>query len=185
MKQITTILLLLVLAWPVRAQSKTTQTLLTRFDKKLSLYFYKNTLRMLNQKEDPEFDELIKNVEKLRFIMVNKSDEKFGVEDYKKLAGDYQQESYEPIVNSRFEGKNFDIFLKDFKGSSPGTVVLVNDSSSLFVLDIIGTIDVRKAGALFSAIDGSTDIGKRIKNFTNQESDSTREARKKRKQKNQ
>ena len=42
---------------------------------------------------------------------------------------------------------------------------MVNDSSDLYVLDMIGTIDVSKAGALFSAIDDSSDIGKRIKDF--------------------
>ena len=57
--------------------------------------------------------------------------------------------------------------MKDKKGSSLGTVVLVNDSTSLYVLDIIGTIDVRKASSLFSTIDSSSDIGKQIKNFTN------------------
>ena len=176
---------LLVLGVKGLAQARTTEALQKQFESSLSLYFYKNTLRMLNQSESKEFDELIKDIEKLRFLMVNKSDQKFGSEDYKKLTGDYQKESYERIVTSRFEGKNIDIFLKDIKGSSPGTVVLVNDSSNLFVLDIIGSIDVRKAGSLFSAIDGSTDIGKRIKNFTNQESDSTREAKRRRKQKNE
>lgn len=181
MKKLVLLFLVLSLTLVACGQSKTTQALLTRFDEKLSLYFYKNTLRMLNQQEDEDFDELIKHVEKLRFLMVNKGTVKFGPEDYKTLTGDYRRESYEPIVNSRIDGRNFDIFLRDTKGSTPGTVVLVNDSTNLFVLDIVGTIDVSKAGSLFSMIDGSTDIGKKIKNFSNQESDSTRKSRKKRK----
>jgi hypothetical protein len=46
-----------------------------------------------------------------------------------------------------------------------GTVVLVDDSTSLYVLDILGTIDVRKASQLFSTIDQSSDIGQKIKSF--------------------
>jgi hypothetical protein len=42
----------------------------------------------------------------------------------------------------------------------------VNDSTNLFVLDMIGTIDITKASSLFSVIDESSDIGKQIKNFT-------------------
>ena len=79
---------------------------------------------------------------------------------------DYQSESYESIMTSRYDGRNFDIYVKDAKGA-PGTVVLVNDSTSLFVLDMIGTIDVTKVGALFSTIDENTDIGNRIKSFMN------------------
>jgi hypothetical protein len=165
MKKIILPFLFLFLSLSVFAQSKTTQALDEKFEG-LSLYFYKNTLRMLNQKNDPDFDALIKNIEKMKFLMIDKESDKFGKGEYKKLLSDYQSESFEPIMTSRHEGRNFDIYLKDTKGSSLGTVVLVNDSTSLFVLDIIGTIDVSKASSLFSAIDGSTDIGKQIKNFT-------------------
>ena len=179
MKKILLLALVVSTIFCAHAQSKTTQALQTKFDKSLSLYFYKNTLRMLNQQDSKEFDDLIDNIEKLKFLMVDKSAKGFGPADYKKLTNDYRKESYEPIVSGRFEGKNFDIFLKAEKGSTPGTVLLVNDSSSLFVLDMIGTIDVNKAGALFSMIDGSTDIGKRIKDFTSHENDSVK-ARKRR-----
>ncbi len=148
------------------AQAKTTQDLQAKFENSLSLYFYKNTLRMLNQSENKEFDEMVKNIDKLKFLMVDKTSKNFGVQDYAKLKKDYQAEDYESAVTSRYQGKNFDVFIKDKKGSSPGTVVLVNDSTSLYVLDMIGTIDVLQAGKLFSTIDESSDIGKKIRNFT-------------------
>ena len=147
------------------AQSKTTQALDDKFEG-LSLYFYKNTLRMLNQKADPDFDALIKDIEKMKFLLIDKVGDKFGKSEYKKLVSDYQSESFEPIMTSRYQGKSFDIYMKDKKGSSLGTVVIVNDSTSMYVLDIIGTIDVSKASSLFSAIDSSSDIGQQIKNFT-------------------
>ncbi|MEJ0056880.1 MAG: hypothetical protein WDN75_15230 [Bacteroidota bacterium] len=56
----------------VWAQAKTTEALQSRFDNSLSLYFYKNTLRMLNQSDNKDFDEMIRNIEKLKFLMVNK-----------------------------------------------------------------------------------------------------------------
>ena len=48
----------------VSGQTKTTQALDDKYEG-LTLYFYRNTLRMLNQKEDPAFDELIKDIEKI------------------------------------------------------------------------------------------------------------------------
>lgn len=149
----------------VWAQAKTTEALQSRFDNSLSLYFYKNTLRMLNQSDNKDFDEMIRNIEKLKFLMVNKSEKKFETADYKKLMKDYVGESYESVLTSRMDGRNFDVYVRDVKGSALGTVVLVNDSSSLFVLDMIGTIDVSKVGTLFSTIDESTDIGEKIKGF--------------------
>jgi hypothetical protein len=58
-------------------QTKTTQSLDDKYDG-LTLYFYRNTLRMLNQSEDKSFDELIKDIEKMRFLMIDKANSKFG-----------------------------------------------------------------------------------------------------------
>lgn len=156
------------------AQSKTTQALDEKFEG-LSLFFYKNTLRMLNQKDDPDFDALIKNIEKMKFVMVDKGSAKFGGQEYKELIRDYEREAFEPIMTSRSQGRNFDIYLKDKSNAPLGTVVIVNDSTSLFVLDIVGTIDVSKASALFSALDDNTDVGKRIKNFVRGKEKETKE----------
>jgi len=67
-------LLFIVLAACVlsaHAQTKTTELLDAKHDG-TSLYFYKNTLRMLNQKEDKDFDDMIKDIEKIRFVMIDK-----------------------------------------------------------------------------------------------------------------
>lgn len=172
-------LLWMAIAGFTQAQSKTTLALEERYEGSLTLFFYKNTLRMLNQQENEEFDQLIQNIEKMKFVLISKDNGRLGPKEYRTLVGEYQKESYEPIVTSRIEGRNFDVYLRDAKGQKPGTVVLVNDSLSLYVLDIVGTIDVSKTGALFKTIDSSTDIGERIKRFTDRESDSVRAKKKK------
>jgi hypothetical protein len=150
------------------AQTRTTQTLDDQYEG-LSLYFYRNTLRMLNQTEDKAFDELIKDIEKMRFLMIDKVQSKFGMEDYQKLLAGYQSESYEEIMTGRYEGRNFDVYLKEKGGTVLGTVILANDSTSLYVLDILGKVSLDKAPQLFNVIDSNTDIGKKIKNFTDKD----------------
>ncbi|MBP9926304.1 MAG: DUF4252 domain-containing protein [Cyclobacteriaceae bacterium] len=149
----------------VFAQTKTTQALDDKYEG-LSLYFYKNTLRMLNQTDDPAFDELIKDIEKMKFMMIDKSGLNFGKQDYAKLLAGYKSENYEEMMTGRYDGRNFDIYLCEQNGDVKGTVILANDSSSLFVLDIKGKIALDKAPELFKTIDSSTDIGKKIKEFT-------------------
>lgn len=158
-------LLLISYAGLVVGQTKTTTALDEKYEG-LSLYFYKNTLRMLNQTDDKEFDELVKDIEKMKFLMIDKNESKFSKEDYSKLLAGYKSESYEEMMTSRFEGRNFDVYLKEKDGEVKGTIILANDSTSLFVLDILGKIALDKAPALFKTIDGSTDIGKKIKDFT-------------------
>jgi hypothetical protein len=145
-------------------QSKTTEKLHKQNQEALSLFFYNNTLRMLNQSGDKEFDELIQDIEKMKFLMISK-DSNFGSTEYKRLVSDYKTESFEEIMSSRYEGRNFDVFLKEQNGKTQGMVVTVNDSTNLYVLDIIGSISLDNVTKLFSTIDESTDIGKKIKAF--------------------
>jgi len=152
------------------AQTRTTLSLDDQYEG-LSLFFYRNTLRMLNQTEDKDFDELIKDIEKMRFLMIDKSKSKFDDLEYKKLLAGYKGEAYEEIMTGRYDGRNFDIYLKERGGDVKGTVILASDSSSLIVLDILGKIALNKAPDLFKAIDGSTDIGSKITNFMKKDED--------------
>lgn len=147
-----------------QAQTKTTE-LLDEKHEGTTLYFYKNTLRMLNQKEDKEFDEMIKDIEKIRFVMIDRNAEKFGNTEYKKLKDDYtKKESYEEIMTGRLEGRNLNIFVRETNGKVKGTIIMASDSSNLYVLDILGKIALEKAGSLFKMIDENSDVARKIKN---------------------
>jgi hypothetical protein len=144
------------------AQSKTTETLHKSNSEAFALFFYNNTLRMLNQKEDPGFDELIKNIEKMKFLMIEKATSF----SYGKLVKDYRAEAFEEAMTSRVDGKNFDIFVKGNDGKTDGMLVLINDSTNLYVLDIVGSIALNKVTTLYNTLEESSDIGKKIKDFT-------------------
>lgn len=169
-----TLILVISIPFAGKAQTETTIALNERFEDALTLYFYKNTLRMLNQTENKEFDELIKDIEKMKFLVIEKTAESFNASDYKKLVSSYKNESYEEIMSSRFEGKNFDIFLKERNGVTKGMIVLANDSSSLYVLDILGRVEINKVTKLFNTIDNSAEIGKMIKAFSDDRKDRDR-----------
>jgi hypothetical protein len=90
----------------------------------------------------------------------------FGAADYKKIITNYKSESFEEMMSSRHQGKNFDIFVKEKDGDTKGMLVLINDSTSLFVLDIVGKIAMDKVTKLYSTIGESSEFGKRIQDFT-------------------
>jgi Domain of unknown function (DUF4252) len=158
-------LLLVVFINPAGAQTKTTESLHQENSEAFSLFFYNNTLRMLNQKDDADLDALIKDTQKMKFLIIEKS-EKFGSEQYKKLVSGYKSEAFEEIMTSRLAGKSFDVFLKEKNGKTEGMIVTVNDSTNLYVLDIVGSIALNKVTKLFTTIDESSDIGQKIRAFT-------------------
>ena len=158
------LILFLLCAAGSQAQTKTTEELDKKYEG-LSLYFYKNTLRMLNQTDNKEFDELIKDIEKMKFLMIDKAKSRFADADYKKLKSGYKSEAYEEMMTSRFQGKYFDVYIRQEEGRVKGTVIMASDSANLYVLDIIGRVALDKATSLFSTLNQSTDIGQRVKDF--------------------
>ena len=164
MKSILIVLLTACAFQLAQAQTKTTELLDEKHDG-TSLYFYKNTLRMLNQKEDPEFDDMIKDIEKIRFLMIDRQEDTFTEADYRKLKSDYtKKELYEEIMNGRLEGRNLNVYVREKSGDVKGTIIIASDSSNVYVLDILGKIALDKAAALFKMIDENSEIAKKIKN---------------------
>lgn len=116
---------------------------------------------MLNQSDDKDFDALIKDIEKMKFLWIDKPTA-FGSADYKKITTNYRKESFEEIMTSRHQGKNFDVFMKEENGKTKGMLVLVNDSANLYVLDIVGKIALDKVTKLYGMLDENSDIRKKI-----------------------
>lgn len=147
------------------AQSKTTEKLHKQYAEAFNLFFYNNTLRMLNQQESKEFDELIKDIEKLKFLAIDKKKSTYTSEQHKQLIKGYQDEEFEEIMTSRHQGKTFDVFLKEKNGVTKGMIVLVNDEDNLLVLDILGRIALEKVTSLYDVLGETTEVGGNLKKF--------------------
>src|SRR5690606_24135770 len=159
------LMLFVVMPVALRAQSATTEALQKEHGEALNLFFYNNTLRMLNQAEDKAFDELIKDIEKMRFLLIDKKESAFGKDELAKLIADYKAEAFEVAMTSRHDGKNFDVYLKERDGQTEGMLILVNDTENLYVLDILGRIALDKVTSLYTTLGQSTDIGSRVNAF--------------------
>jgi Domain of unknown function (DUF4252) len=168
MKLIFSLILLLFVAVGGKAQSETTQRFIHDHSDVFSIFFYHNTLMMFNQQDNKEFDAAIKNIEKMRFMIVDKKEQGIDEGQYKKLVSSYRKESYENAMSARREGKHFDVYLKGKDGSPDGTVVLVNDSTNLYVLDILGSVDIAKIPQFFSSLQQGGDLGNDLKSFIDQ-----------------
>jgi hypothetical protein len=165
MKKISFLIIGLAIAGTSVAQTKTTNDLEKRFDGSFALYFYNSTLKMLNQTEDKDFDELVKDIEKMKFLIIDKS-KGFTTKDYSGLIKGYKSEDYESMMTARSNGKNFDLYIREDNDRVKGTVILVNDSSQLYVLDIVGRVQPNQMTKFFSTLDGNSEIAQQLKSFT-------------------
>ena len=165
MKKSFLLLLTTIFSIALSAQTKTTNDLHKKYEDAFALYFYSNTLKMLNQTGDKDFDELVKDIEKMKFLMIDKAELKFSPKEYSTLIKGYQSEDYENMMSARSNGKNFDVYLREDNNKVKGTLILVNDSSKLYILDIIGRVQPNQAIKFFNALDQNSDIAQKLKGF--------------------
>jgi hypothetical protein len=156
---------LLFCSFNLLGQSQTTEDLHKKHSGARAYFFYHNTLRMINQSEDKDFDALIKDIKKMKFLMIDQTT--FNTAAYKSLIGSYKKESFEEIMTSRFEGKNIDVLLKEIQGKTEGMILTVSDGKSLFVLDIVGSIALDKVTSFLTTFQKSSDVDEKIKQFLN------------------
>jgi Domain of unknown function (DUF4252) len=152
----------------VLAQTETTNDLDRNYSSH-TFFLYNNTLRMLNQQGDKAFDELIKDIQKMKIVWVNKTEKNFAPEHYKKLVASYKAENFEEIMTTRFQNKNLNAYIKEENGDTKGIVVTVDDGENVLVMDIVGKVALNKITSLFSTVEQSSDIGQRIKSLMNKE----------------
>ena len=134
------------------AQSETTQQFHEEHEGAFVLFFYNNTLKMLNMEDNAEFDELIKDIDKMKFIRVDKNDRGIDKNKFQELVNQYHQEDFEDLMTMRQEEMNINVYIKEKKGVTTGLVLLMDDDESLSILDIKGAVPLNKLANLVSKV---------------------------------
>ena len=134
------------------AQSKTTQEFHKDHEEAFVLFFYSNTLKMLNQDDNPEFAELIKDIDKMKFIRVNKQESDLDDDAFSDLEEDFHDDNFEDLMTMRHEGMNVKAYIQEDDGVTTGIVMLMQDDESLSILDVKGAVPLNKLASLIQRV---------------------------------
>lgn len=146
------IFLVAIVSTSVFSQSKTTQAFHKDHDDAFVLFFYSNTLKMLNQDDNPDFEELIRDIEKMKFVRVDKKDSGLDKSDYNNLVEDFYDDDFEDLMTMRHEGMNVSAYIQEDDGVTTGIVMLMDDDENLAILDIQGAVPLNKMASLISKV---------------------------------
>jgi hypothetical protein len=129
-------------------QSETVQKWQDKYDDAFVMFFYKNTLNMLNMQDNEEFAELIKGIDKMKLLRIDKENDSFSDEQYKELVRDYRKEDFEELMTLKQKEMKINAYIKEDDGETEGIVILLNEASNLIILDIKGSVPLSKIGEL-------------------------------------
>jgi hypothetical protein len=117
------------------------------------MFFYSSTLKMLNTENNPELAEVIEGIEEVRVLNYAKAQQKFNAEDIASLKSSLKEEEYNVIMMINEKGNMMNLYNREKKGKTIGFVALVENHENLVLIDLIGSIDVKKFMELKQKID--------------------------------
>ena len=140
----------------VFAQSKTTQKFHEEHKDAQVLFFYKSTLKMLYEvveiEETAELKDLVKDIETMKFVRVDKNKTQIDKTYFKKLVSEYHDDDFEDLMTMRQEDMNINVYIKESGGETKGLVLLMENDENLAVLDIKGFVPLNKLAKLATTV---------------------------------
>ena len=137
-------ILLLFYAMGLYGQSKSIVHFREAYKENTNLFFYSSTLKMLNTENNPELADLLNDIEEIRVLNYEKSKQSFTRDDVMKLTDDLLSEDYVNLMQLNEKGNRITLYNRQKRGKTVGFVAVVDNSESLVLIDLIGSIDVKK-----------------------------------------
>ena len=145
--------LLLVCSQFVSGQSKSINRFRADHPENSNMFFYSSTLKMLNTENVPEFADLIKDIEEIRILNYDKEKQHLSSEYITGLKKALENEDYNNLMMMNEKGNAINLYSRERHGKTVGFVALVEDKVSLTLIDLVGSIDVKKFMQLKSKLD--------------------------------
>jgi len=149
--------LFIFLITPLFGQSKSITRFRSDFKENTNMFFYSSTLKMLNTDNNPELADILNGIDEIRVLNYNKADQKFNGEDITGLKNSLKKEEFNTIMMINEKGNSINLFSREKHGKTVGFVAVVENRETLVLIDLIGTIDVKKFMELKQKLD--THIG--------------------------
>jgi hypothetical protein len=145
--------LLLAVTFVVCGQSKSITRFRSDFKETSNMFFYSSTLKMLNTENSPELAEIIKDIEEIRVLNYSKATVSLNTNDIAALKKSLTDEEYQVIMMVNEKGNVVNLYNREKRGKTIGFVALIENQESLVLVDLIGSIDVKKFMALKEKFD--------------------------------
>jgi len=112
---------------------------------------------MLNPDNNPDFAEILKDIEEIRILNYNKADQNFKREHITLLKESLKKEQYNDIMMINEKGNSVHVYNCEKRGNSVGFVAIVENNETLMLIDLIGSINIQKFMELKKKLDNHRD----------------------------
>jgi len=132
--------LTLMSSYSVFAQSVTVSEFVEKHQPSASFYLYPSTLRMINRENNPDYQQLVRNIDKLSFLTFDKNSANLASNSVNQLLNSLREEAYQELMSFKDAGNQVYVYAK---GDSPEAYVsMVDNEGTLMLFDVEGSPDL-------------------------------------------
>jgi hypothetical protein len=139
-------------------QSKVMKNLADEFPEARALVFYYSSLNMLNIEEDPEFAEMIKDIEKIKVLIVEKESSEVSDKIIAELKNDLTKYDFEELMTVRNKDYDIGVYINEDDSDIEGFFFIMNEEENLIAVDLVGSMPVGDVGMLIDKIKQANDF---------------------------
>jgi hypothetical protein len=147
------LLLLLVCGQFASGQSKSITRFRADHPENTNMFFYSSTLKMLNTENNAQLADLIRDIEEIRILNYDKVKQQLSSGSISGLKKALVSEEYNNLMMMNEKGSAINLYSREKHGKTVGFVAVVEDKGSLTLIDLVGSIDVRKFMELKNSLD--------------------------------
>ena len=152
------LLIFLVIPTLLLGQSKVMRNLADEFPEARALVFYYSSLNMLNIEEDPEFAEMIKDIEKIKVLIVEKESTEVSEKVIPGLKAELTNYKFEELMTVRNKDYDIGVYIKEDDSDIEGFFFIMNEEENLIAVDLVGSMPVGDVGMLIDKIKQANDF---------------------------
>jgi len=137
----------------VAGQSKSIDRFRKEFKEDNNVFIYRSTLQMLNAENNPEFSDLVKDIEEIRVLNYIKANQSIKPEEISNLKNNLKEENYQELMIFAEQGNKIMLYGREKREKTIGFVALVEDREKLMIVDVVGDLDMKKFMQLKNKLD--------------------------------
>ena len=147
-----TFILLFILPGLVQAQSKVMRDLADDFPDAFVLMIYHSSLNMLNIDDDPDFARMIRDIDKIKVLRVDKKEDNFTSASLSSLKKALNDRGFEELMIIKSKDYDIGVYINEDDGDIQGYFLLMDEDENFTAIDVLGSMPVGDIGQLVDKI---------------------------------
>lgn len=134
------------------AQGPTMRELSEEYPEAFKMMFYHSTLNMLNMEDDEDFARVIKDIDRIKLLRVDKDKFIFKADDLKELRETLADRGYEELMMVTSKESRISVFIQEDGDDIEGFFLYMDEDEAFTAIDVRGYIALNDIGMLVETL---------------------------------